>query len=208
LLLPFARRHGLKTIWITCNPNNWPSRRTCERLGATLVEIVPLPPDNDQYIAGEREKCRYRIELEPQIEIVELTSRIADADVAAVWSLAAPDPADMEHRRKVLALYPPAGTRRMFGVSADGILCSTCGVTQHAERRITVHQMATIPTHRRRGFARRLLAAVIEQLNPRILECGTDAPNDIFYRACGFETISEGIPPSGIERFHCRLVRD
>jgi tagatose 1,6-diphosphate aldolase len=64
LLLPFARRHGLKSIYITCNPDNWPSRRTCERLGATLVEIVPLPPDNDQYIDGEREKCRYRIELQ------------------------------------------------------------------------------------------------------------------------------------------------
>ena len=63
LLLPFAKQHGLKTVYITCNPDNWPSRRTCERLGATLLEIVPLPPDNDQYLAGEREKCRYRIDL-------------------------------------------------------------------------------------------------------------------------------------------------
>src|SRR5437016_14548180 len=38
LLFPFARRHGFKTVYITCNPNNWPSRRTCERLDATLVE--------------------------------------------------------------------------------------------------------------------------------------------------------------------------
>src|SRR5205823_5590149 len=64
LLLPFAKRHGLKTVYITCNPDNWPSRRTCERLGATLIEIVSLPPDNDQYIAGEREKCCYRIDLQ------------------------------------------------------------------------------------------------------------------------------------------------
>jgi predicted acetyltransferase len=63
LLLLLARRHGLKTVYITCNPDNWPSRRTCERLGATLVEIVSLPPDNDQYFAGEREKCRYRIDI-------------------------------------------------------------------------------------------------------------------------------------------------
>ena len=63
LLFPLAQSHGLKTVWITCNPDNWPSRRTCERLGATLVEIVPLPPDNDMYHAGERTKCRYRIEL-------------------------------------------------------------------------------------------------------------------------------------------------
>jgi tagatose 1,6-diphosphate aldolase len=62
-LLPFVRRHGFATVWITCNPDNLASRRTCERLGATLVEIVALPPDNDQYLEGERAKCRYRIDL-------------------------------------------------------------------------------------------------------------------------------------------------
>lgn len=63
LLLPLARRHGFTTIWITCNPDNWASRRTCERIGCTLVEIVPLPPQSDMYREGERAKCRYRIEL-------------------------------------------------------------------------------------------------------------------------------------------------
>jgi predicted acetyltransferase len=61
LVLPLAQQHGLSTIWITCNPDNWASRRTCERLGAELVEVVPLPPDNEMYIRGMREKCRYRL---------------------------------------------------------------------------------------------------------------------------------------------------
>ena len=65
LLLPLARRHGIETVWITCDPDNWPSRRTCERLGGELVEIVVLPTDCDMYHAGEREKCRYRIETRP-----------------------------------------------------------------------------------------------------------------------------------------------
>jgi len=63
LVLPLAKAHGLRTIWITCNPDNMPSCRTCERLGAELVEIVRLPEDNDQYLAGDREKCRYRLDL-------------------------------------------------------------------------------------------------------------------------------------------------
>ena len=63
LLLPFAARHGYCSVIITCNPDNWPSRRTCERLGGKLLEIVPLPPDNDMYLAGERLKCRYEIDL-------------------------------------------------------------------------------------------------------------------------------------------------
>jgi tagatose 1,6-diphosphate aldolase len=63
LILPLAKAHGLDTIWITCNPDNIASRRTMERLGAELVEIVPLPEDNDQYARGDREKCRYRLDL-------------------------------------------------------------------------------------------------------------------------------------------------
>ena len=63
LLLPLARRHGLEAVWITCNPDNAASRRTCELAGATLVEIVDLPEDDEMYQRGERQKCRYRIDL-------------------------------------------------------------------------------------------------------------------------------------------------
>ncbi len=59
LLPPVAKAHGFDTLVITCNPGNIPSRRTCEKLGARLVEIVDIPPQNDMYRAGERKKCRY-----------------------------------------------------------------------------------------------------------------------------------------------------
>jgi tagatose 1,6-diphosphate aldolase len=64
LLLPLARRHGMTTIWITCNPENIASRRTCERLGATLVDIVNIPRTHEFYSRGERQKCRYRLILD------------------------------------------------------------------------------------------------------------------------------------------------
>ena len=63
LLLPLALRHGLDPLWITCNPDNLPSRKTCERLGATLEEIVAVPPGSDLYRRGEKEKCRYRVDV-------------------------------------------------------------------------------------------------------------------------------------------------
>lgn len=63
LLFPLARRHGLKTLWITANPENIASRRTCERLGAVLVDIVAVPKDHELYTRGEMAKCRYRIDL-------------------------------------------------------------------------------------------------------------------------------------------------
>ncbi len=63
LIYPLARAHGLEELWITVNPENAASRRTCELLGGEMVEIVDLPPDCDMYQRGERRKCRYRIDL-------------------------------------------------------------------------------------------------------------------------------------------------
>lgn len=63
LLFPFAMSHGMSTLWVTCNPDNIASRRTCEIAGGAFIEIVDLPEDNDQYQEGERQKCRYRFEL-------------------------------------------------------------------------------------------------------------------------------------------------
>jgi tagatose 1,6-diphosphate aldolase len=64
LLIPLAKRHGLTELWITCNPDNAASRRTCEQPGAVFVEIVDLPVESDMYARGERRKCRYRIDLQ------------------------------------------------------------------------------------------------------------------------------------------------
>jgi len=63
LLLPLARAHGMKQLIITCNPDNTPSRRTCERLGARYIETVKLPRGNALYQQGDREKCRYILDL-------------------------------------------------------------------------------------------------------------------------------------------------
>ena len=63
LLLPLARQHGMEALWITCNPDNIASRRTCELAGAKFIEIVDLPEDTDMYQQGARQKCRYRLDL-------------------------------------------------------------------------------------------------------------------------------------------------
>jgi len=63
LLTGLARRHGLTTLWITCDPRNAASRRTCERLGMAYVETVTVPKTDPLYARGEREKCRYRMTL-------------------------------------------------------------------------------------------------------------------------------------------------
>ena len=64
LLFPLALRHGIDPLWITCNPDNVPSRRACELAGGVLAEIVNIPARiTDLRQRGERQKCRYRFDL-------------------------------------------------------------------------------------------------------------------------------------------------
>jgi len=63
LLLELARRHRLGYLIITCNPDNYASQKTCEFLGAELLETSVLPQGNPMRSKGETEKCIYRVTL-------------------------------------------------------------------------------------------------------------------------------------------------
>jgi predicted acetyltransferase len=64
IIRQIAIAHGMDKLIITCNPNNFPSRMTCEKAGLKLKEIVDLPPYNEMYIEGERQECIYEWILE------------------------------------------------------------------------------------------------------------------------------------------------
>lgn len=61
LAIPLARRLGLDPVWITCDPGNAPSRRTCELVGAEYVEEVTIPKGHEMYAMGARVRARYRL---------------------------------------------------------------------------------------------------------------------------------------------------
>lgn len=63
LMFPLARAHHLNPLWITTDPGNAASRRTCQRLGGLLVDEVDVPPNHALYARGQKRKCRYRIDL-------------------------------------------------------------------------------------------------------------------------------------------------
>jgi tagatose 1,6-diphosphate aldolase len=60
LIGALAKSQGMDVLWVTCTPENVASRKTCEWIGASFVEIVDLPPDHDCYLRGDRQVCRYR----------------------------------------------------------------------------------------------------------------------------------------------------
>lgn len=63
LLSRVAAAHGMKRVYISCNPDNIPSRKTAESIGAKLIASVDLPPTQEMYLLGERKKCIYEWQL-------------------------------------------------------------------------------------------------------------------------------------------------
>lgn len=63
LLFELARKHGLDTLIITCDPDNIPSRKTCEYSGANLLKIIDVPQWHPMYKDGKRKTCRYEVKL-------------------------------------------------------------------------------------------------------------------------------------------------
>lgn len=63
LLLPFALAHGLNAVWLTVDPENIASQKTCEIISASYVETVRIPKDHEMYQRGARYRRRYRLAL-------------------------------------------------------------------------------------------------------------------------------------------------
>ena len=64
LLFELAKKHEMHYLYITCDPDNWPSRKTLEYLKGELLEIAELPEDNDMRVNdGSTEKCIFRFDL-------------------------------------------------------------------------------------------------------------------------------------------------
>ena len=60
LLFPLAKRHGLKSLLITCAPDNAASLRTCELIGARYVDTIEAETEPGKY----RPTCRFIVSLE------------------------------------------------------------------------------------------------------------------------------------------------
>ena len=66
LVVPLALAHGMTMLRITCNPDNLASKRTIEKLGATLLGVYDVPEDNEMYEMGDRQKCIFEWQIGAQ----------------------------------------------------------------------------------------------------------------------------------------------
>lgn len=64
LLIPFMRQLNLGSVCITADPDNIPSRRTCEHIGCVLESTVPVPQRFRYICSGSTSKCRYILLLD------------------------------------------------------------------------------------------------------------------------------------------------
>lgn len=70
LIVPLMIRAGKTSVVITCDPDNLPSRTTCEHLGCVLERTVTVPEWIRKRWSISREKCRYiwRLDAEKREE--------------------------------------------------------------------------------------------------------------------------------------------
>lgn len=66
LLMPLMQKLGLYSISITANPDNIPSRKTCETIGCELESIVAVPRAYHYVCPDATHKCRYILLLPPK----------------------------------------------------------------------------------------------------------------------------------------------
>lgn len=59
LLKPLMVQEGLLHPVITTDLDNIPSRRTCQKVGAVLERVAPVPLEHWEVCMGSRHKCRY-----------------------------------------------------------------------------------------------------------------------------------------------------
>lgn len=82
MLRGLALHHNQNHLIITCDPDNIASRKTCEYIGADLLEIIDLPDWTEMYKMGKKVKCRYRWKLQEEnvmdIKIKKLTPEITE----------------------------------------------------------------------------------------------------------------------------------
>lgn len=69
LLEPLMILEGKSSVVITTDTDNWPSRRTCEKLGCTLERIVDVPLSLRRKYEISAVKCRYIWRLRSRMEL-------------------------------------------------------------------------------------------------------------------------------------------
>lgn len=65
LLAPLIRQRGKESVVITCDPDNIPSRKTCEELGGVLERTVRVPDWIRESWSISAVKCRYIWRMNP-----------------------------------------------------------------------------------------------------------------------------------------------
>ena len=69
LLGPLIAASGKSSIVITTDPDNMPSRHTCERIGCILESIVPVPPLMQSRWELSPVKCRYVWKINTRMDL-------------------------------------------------------------------------------------------------------------------------------------------
>lgn len=65
LMFRLAAMHNMKSLLITCNPDNAPSEKTILNVGGVLIDEAPVPEEFREYLMGDSFKKIFEVKLFP-----------------------------------------------------------------------------------------------------------------------------------------------
>ena len=191
LLLRLAFRHRMQRVLITCRPDNLPSRKTCERLGAVLCGQVTVPAVHEMYRNGDRELLQYEVDLQdcilPALEsdipkIAQLYDDITEAE-AAGQNFSGWEKGEYPEEWTARELYDRGGLHVVLDATGRKVIASAAYDNDHepcyervawsrpipSEQTLCVHTLAVHPDCRGRGLGEKLMRFGFAQASERHL---------------------------------------
>ena len=203
LLVGLARQCGLDEIYLTCEPDNIASRKTCEALGAQLMQKLAVPHNHDLYTRGRTRLLQYRLPMAgsilPAIEqdipaiaalYDRVTAREAQGENCSGWE-AGEYPLEWTARE----LYEAGGLYCIF--DEQGRVVAAAGYdSRHedcygrvqwknslpTEQTLCIHTLAVDPDCRGQG------------LGERLMRFGFDKVRELELRGIRIDTWTQNLP--------------
>jgi ribosomal protein S18 acetylase RimI-like enzyme len=138
-----------------------------------------------------------------KLVLVDLVPRFDD-EVRGLLSFSLFGPTEVEMCR-VVEEYRSDPRLSLFGVERAGVLVALIGLELGACHEGIVRHLAVLPTDRRAGLGRAMIAAVRDRFGSEVLRAETDDDAVGFYQRCGFKVRSLGERYPGMGRFVCEM---
>lgn len=110
---------------------------------------------------------------------------------------------DDEALQRAIEKYQSADEQELYAMKHEDEIIGIIGFHIDKDQSLIITHLAISPEFRDQGYGRGIVLEVLYEKQPERIIAETDEDAVDFYRSIGFEVVSLGRLPNGIERFRC-----